>query len=80
MSNAIEFGVFWGFIVTFLLILLDKYEVPKRLIEYTKYRDVCYFCWCFWVSAIGCILFDSIEAMPMSTVLSRFLHTVITKK
>lgn len=86
-----------GFLVTFTMLLFDKWKAPEQLISEwnalvsgrLQFADVCYLCWCFWLSLLlsffmGWFLDETVGDIVQNTivaaVLSRFLFTVIAKK
>ena len=80
-ANLMDFDITHGIIVTFAMILLFKYKFFdwwfNKVILKTKYQDVCYFCFCFWLSMIFLILGFGVKDVIVSTIISRYLFIQI---
>lgn len=85
MEPIVYSSLYIGLCAAFVLIVLDKYFVPEKVLQYfnsrfTNYADVCFFCWCFWICAALCLLTGEYLAVFGGTIIARFFHTVITKR
>ena len=59
----------WKFFDFWLSIVIVK----VNLLIKTKYQDICYFCFCFWISLLlGLIVGCSIADIVIATILSRY--------
>jgi len=68
-----------GVIITFIMILLFKYKFFEwwfdNVILKTKYQDICYFCFCFWLSML--FIGFGVKDVIVSTIVSRYLFIQI---
>jgi hypothetical protein len=63
-SVTVEHGVY----VAFFFTLLFKYKFFEWWQMFFKLKDICYFCFCFWLSVPFC---DNIYDLIFSTVVAK---------
>lgn len=61
------------FIVCFVIMLSFKWKLFERWADLFKLKDICYFCFCFWLSLI---FGDSLIDVLVSTVISKTILTI----
>ena len=71
--TEVDVAVNNGFIVAFLAILLYKWNFFKSWAEKFRLKDICYFCWCFWLSVPFCSNFTE---LVVSTIVAKTILTI----
>lgn len=78
-----------SFFVAFVMFLLTKYHFFDYWVDIvfnkcndifkTKYQDVCYFCFCFWLSFVFYIFVGfNLELIIINSILGRIFYKQIT--
>jgi hypothetical protein len=62
-----------GFIVAFIVTLMFKWKLFEKWSFYFKLKDICYFCWCFWLSVPFC---TSLIDLIVCTIVAKLIITI----
>ena len=72
---ADNINLYHGIYITFAMIILYKFSFFDwwfdKVITKTKYQDICYFCFSFWLSMV--FIRFGIKDVIISTIISRYL-------